>query len=99
MIERVRPDLVLHVVDRSNERWREQMEVAEEVLADLGVEPDRVVTVLNKSDRLASAVNGGDPGGALWVSAVTGDGIDDLKALLSERLEGRLAAGASQVAG
>ena len=76
-------DLVLHVVDRSHPSWREQMEVAEKVMESLGVEKDRVITVFNKSD----LVSPGEPrnGGAVWVSAVTGEGISALKAELARR--------------
>lgn len=77
-------DLVLHVVDRSHPFWREQMEVAEEVMDSLGVDRERVITVFNKSDLVAP----GEPrnGGAVWVSAVTGEGISDLKAELARRI-------------
>ena len=77
-------DLVLHVVDRSHPRWREQMEVAEAVMDDLGVDRDRVITVFNKSD----AVLPEEPrnGGGVWVSAVTGEGIEALKAELTRQI-------------
>ena len=79
-------DLVLHVVDRNHPQWREQMEVGEEVLADLGVDMSRVLPVFNKMDRCGAktgAVNGG-----LAVSAQTGDGVEELKAHLLERIAG-----------
>jgi GTP-binding protein HflX len=78
-------DLVLHVVDRSHPNWREQMDVAEKVMDDLGVDRERVVLVFNKSDRLPSD----EPrdGGGIWVSAVTGDGIGELRAELARRLD------------
>ncbi len=79
-------DLVLHVVDRNHPQWREHMKVGEEVLADLGVDMSRVVPVFNKMDRCGAetgAVNGG-----LRVSAHTGDGVEELKAHLLERLAG-----------
>ena len=87
-------DLVLHVVDRANPRWREQMEVAEEVMGELGVDPERVVTVLNKCD-LSNGFAPGDEmarinGGGLRVSAVTGEGLEALKVHLAERLEATL---------
>ncbi|PYQ64610.1 MAG: GTPase HflX [Acidobacteria bacterium] len=77
-------DLVLHVVDRSHPRWQEQAEVAEAVMDDLGVDRERVIRVFNKSD----LVPAGEPrnGGALWVSAATGEGIAELKAELARRL-------------
>jgi GTP-binding protein HflX len=77
-------DLVLHVVDRSHPRWQEQAEVAEAVMDDLGVDRERVIRVFNKSDLVPDE----EPrdGGALWVSAATGEGIAELKAELARRL-------------
>ena len=79
-------DVVLHVVDRNHTQWREQMEVGEKVLAELGVDMSRVLPVFNKMDRCGAetgAVNGG-----LAVSAKTGDGVEELKAHLLERMAG-----------
>jgi len=79
-------DLVLHVIDRNNPKWHEQMEVGEEVLTDLGVDMTRVLPVFNKTDRCGAetgAVNGG-----LAVSAQTGDGVEELKAHLLDRIAG-----------
>ena len=73
-------DLVLHVVDRSQPKWHEQMELGEKVLADLGVDMSRVSLVFNKTDRCGS-VSGG-----LAVSAKTGAGIDTLKTYLLDRI-------------
>ncbi len=78
-------DLVLHLVDRSNARWEEQLEVAEKVLGELGVKPDRVITVFNKNDLLGEVVR--RKGDALWISAATGDGIPELKRAMLRRLE------------
>jgi len=88
--EIVESDLVLHVIDRSHPRWSEQMELAEEVLRSLGVEPARVIRVFNKSDLLAgdgAAAHGSD--GSVSISALTGSGKEDLEAEISRRL-GRL---------
>ena len=70
-------DVVLHVVDRSHTRWLEHVEVGEEVLAELGVKSDRVLRVYNKADRVGDTVRRRDEG--IWVSALTGVGIDELK--------------------
>jgi GTP-binding protein HflX len=77
-------DLVLHVIDRSHPRWEEQAAVAEQVMDELGVDRERVVNVYNKTD----LVPADEPrsGKALWVSAVTGEGIPALKAELARRL-------------
>ena len=84
--EIVQADLVLHVVDRSHPQWREQMDVGEEVLRDLGVDMSRVVPVFNKIDRCGAEVREGTRD--LAVSAKTGDGLDALKAHLLERITG-----------
>lgn len=76
-------DLVLHVIDRSHSHWREQMEVAEAVLDDLGVDRDRILQVFNKSDLVAAD----EPrNGGVWVSATTGEGIGALRAEIAHRL-------------
>jgi GTP-binding protein HflX len=80
-------DLVLHVVDRSHPLWHEQMRVADEVLDELGVERRRVVTVFNKCDRLgAYPRQPAQDGEGLRVSALTGEGIDALRAEIASRL-------------
>ncbi len=93
-------DLVLHVVDRSHPRWQEQAEVAEAVMDELGVDRERVIKVFNKSDLVpADAPRDGE----LWISAVTGEGIPELKSVLARRLgfsaspQDSLAAAASPV--
>ncbi len=80
-------DLVLHVVDRSHPQWHDQMRVADEVLDELGVERRRVVTVFNKCDRVAALPRSpGQDGEGLRVSALTGEGIDALRAEIARRL-------------
>jgi GTP-binding protein HflX len=92
-------DLVLHVVDRSHPQWHEQMRVADEVLDELGVERRRVVTIFNKCDRIgAHPRQPAQDGEGLRVSALTGEGIDALRAEIARRLPA-LAGGAAGVAG
>jgi GTP-binding protein HflX len=78
--EAVDADLVLHVVDVSHPSWEEHLRVGDEVLEGLGVDRERELIVLNKID----LVGGGRPlapGGrrAVNVSAVSGEGLDDLR--------------------
>jgi GTP-binding protein HflX len=77
-------DLVLHVIDRSHPQWHDQQEVAEAVLDDLGVERDRILLVYNKVDQLGAE----EPrsGTGLPVSALTGDGIEELRLAIARRL-------------
>ena len=88
-------DLVLHVIDRSHPRWREQMDVAEEVLESLGIEAGRVLRVFNKSDKLdAVDTDDGEPtrrphrpeADAVSISALTGAGLDTLREAIVRRL-------------
>jgi GTP-binding protein HflX len=78
-------DLVLHVVDRSHPHWQEQLDVGKEVLKDLGVAEDRIVTVYNKADRLQDRLPRNGDG--VWVSATAGTGIDRLKEEILARLK------------
>lgn len=70
-------DLVLHVVDRSHPQWFEQRTVAEGVLDELGVSRDRVLLVYNKADRLGDGER--LDGEGLAISALTGDGLEELR--------------------
>lgn len=77
-------DLVLHVIDRSHPQWREQLQVGEEVLQDLGTDGEKVLIVLNKVDLVGEATRPVE--GGIMVSALTGDGVDDLRAEILRRL-------------
>ncbi len=80
-------DLVLHVLDVSHPTWEEQQRVGAEILADLGVEADRILTVFNKVDRLDSQAFEGPE---VRVSATTGLGIDSLREEIRRRIPTRL---------
>ncbi|MGH7336916.1 MAG: GTPase HflX, partial [Myxococcota bacterium] len=82
--EVVAADLVLHVVDRSHPGWEDQQRVAEEVMSELGVESDRILTVFNKIDRVSGPA--AVPPEAIAVSAAKGDGIEALRAAITRRL-------------
>jgi len=83
--------LLLHVVDVSHPRAREQMDAVHGILRELGLEQKPALTVLNKVDRLGGtdgflrqlASDGGTP-----VSAREGTGLDALLA----RVDGALGA-------
>ena len=78
-------NLILHVVDRSHEVWRDQQRVAQEVLEDLGVEREKMIDVYNKADLLPSRETSVEKG-AFLVSATTGAGLGELKQRILERL-------------
>ena len=82
-------DLLLHVIDASSTERERQIAAVRSVLAEVGAERVPVVEIFNKCDRL-------DPGerarvravypGALCVSARTGEGREDLIAVMESRL-------------
>ena len=80
-------DLLLMVADASDPRHLQQQEAVQEVLAQIGAADIPRMPILNKIDLVES----GSPlrlglEGAVAVSAVTGEGIDDLRAALRRRL-------------
>jgi GTP-binding protein HflX len=88
--EALNADLLLHVVDSTAADAREQMRVVVDVLGQLGAASIPRITVLNKIDAL------GDRGElapllvhephAVAVSALTGQGLDALEAMLQDHL-------------
>ena len=85
-------DLLLHVIDASNPEWREQAEVVEKLIAELGAEQTPRIDVFNKCDKCPAEIL---PHGAdiVSISAKTGQGLDELL----EKIGGHLDAGACRV--
>jgi len=80
--------LLLHVIDASDPRHWEYAQEVEQVLTDIGAGDIPRLRVFNKIDRLDSevtkAVGTGEQ--ALWVSAHSGAGLDELLTAIAERL-------------
>lgn len=70
-------DLLLHVVDVSNEEHRYMMEVTNLTLQAVGVENVPTLYIYNKSD-LAGVRYPNANGDGLWISAKEGKGLDEL---------------------
>jgi GTPase len=92
MEEAVAADLVLHVIDGSHPQFEEQQAIGEQVLADLGVDRDKILEVYNKFD-LAQTSQHWFPeprrANAVAVSALTGRGLERLIEMIRDReLEG-----------
>jgi len=89
LAEAATADALVHVVDASHPRWPQHLAVGEEVLEGLGVEPGRCVVVLNKVDQVAELPE--PPAGrrSVLVSALTGQGLGELEALVASTLEER----------
>lgn len=92
-------DLLLHVVDASNPGHPEQMEQVRRVLHDIGAADVPQVLVFNKLDALApeqrpiQAIGVMEMDGRtlerVHVSAVSGDGLSQLRAMLTQHLQAR----------
>lgn len=99
--EVVEADLIIHLRDISDPDTAAQAEDVERILTDLGVDAaddERIVEVWNKIDRLddgnrerlLSESASGKPAPPIAISAITGEGIDALAALIEERVAGEL---------
>jgi GTP-binding protein HflX len=95
-------DLLLHVVDAASPVLTEQMEEVERVLAEIGAEHIPQILVYNKLDLLEPTQRpralqdwltriGGEHGGQrlprIFVSAVGGEGLDELRAMIASLMQ------------
>ena len=84
-------DIILHVVDSSNPQADTQMYVVYETLKSLGVGDKVMITLFNKCDRPGcdTSIRDFQADHILRISAATGQGLDDVKALLAKILRDR----------
>ena len=84
-------DVILHVVDCSNPHMDMQMHVVYETLRQLEIENKEIITVFNKIDRLEepSAFRDFSSDYQVRISAKTGEGLDELLALLESIFRSR----------
>ena len=96
-------DLLLHVVDAASAVLVEQMAQVQRVLADIGADQVPQLLVFNKADRLDASqrpramvdsfeIEGGVRLPRVFVSALDGEGLPELKLLIADAVAGRLAA-------
>ncbi|WP_246658715.1 GTPase HflX [Mesorhizobium sp. J18] len=97
--EVVEADLIIHLRDISDPDAAAQAEDVERILADLGIEAsdtNRILEVWNKIDNLNNGdcerlfAAGTTKRPPVAVSAVTGEGVDNLVTLIEARLSGEL---------
>ncbi|MBX3596380.1 MAG: GTPase HflX [Rhizobiaceae bacterium] len=99
--EVVEADLIIHLRDISDPDTAVQADDVEQILRDLGVDPqdtNRVIEVWNKvdlidstdRDRLISRARADKPAPAIGISAQTGEGVPALVARIEELLAGSL---------
>ena len=79
-------DLLLHVIDTSNQEWREQAEVVDQLIHELGADRTPRIEVFNKCDCWDGDVR---PHGEniVSISAKTGEGLPDLLAAIGAKLD------------
>jgi len=79
-------DLLLHVIDASNPEWREQAEVVDKLIHELGADQTPRIEVFNKCDQWTGEIR---PHGEniVSISAKTGEGLPDLLAAIGKVLD------------
>ena len=82
-------DLLLHVIDASDPNWREQADVVDKLVVELGAAETPRLEVFNKCDKLDGDIlpHGED---IVSISARTGAGVDRLLAAIENRLGERV---------
>jgi GTP-binding protein HflX len=88
-------DILLHVVDASDERFRENIQAVDDVLLEIEANDVPTLLVMNKIDVLEGQHarierDGEGMPRMVWVSAMDGLGMDLLFAALSERLASQI---------
>ncbi len=83
--EAVFADILIHVCDGSSNELFEQIEAVNEVLISIGASEIPTIIAVNKTD----AINGEFPPikDAVYISASSGDGLDNLKERISDELK------------
>lgn len=81
-------DFIIHVVDASNPQWEKQMNIVYGTLHNLGVEGKKTITLLNKQDKVeqGEVIKDLKADVTLKISAVTGEGLMQVKETLEEVL-------------
>ena len=84
--EAAQADVLLNVCDASSDEATAHLDVTARLLAEIGVQEQPVITVMNKCDRLAADVPVAAMPGVVRISARTGDGLDRLLAAIEDVL-------------
>ena len=88
--ETVEADLLLHVVDVTDERMLETIDEVERVIEEIGAEDVPKIRIMNKIDALPGCAPrmerdvGGQPE-SIWLSATSGEGLSLVRECLLDR--------------
>ena len=74
------------MIDASNEQWRQQAQIVDELIHELGADTIPCIRVYNKSD-LAFSGERAKEEDSVAISAKTGEGIDKLMDLIDKKLD------------
>lgn len=90
LTETLEADLLLHIVDHSDNEREQRRDEVDKVLAGIGAAHVPQLMVFNKIDLSGHSVSversESGEAQAIWLSAMSGDGVDELLKLISERL-------------
>ena len=90
LTETLEADLLLHIVDHSDEEREQRRDEVDKVLAGIGAQEVPQLMVFNKIDLTGHSVtverSESGEAQALWLSAITGNGVDLLLQVIGERL-------------
>lgn len=83
-------DLILHIIDISSEAYEREVRAVEEILKEMEISKEKVINVFNKIDLLANRsellIKNRTKDSTVFVSAKTGEGVEDLLWLINEKL-------------
>lgn len=79
-------DLLVHVIDTSNPQWEQQAQIVDQLIHDLKADQIPCIRAYNKSDLAFSGERAREED-AVAISAKTGEGIDQLLALIDKKLD------------
>ena len=79
-------DLLLHVIDASSPQWREQAQVVDQLIHELGAEQTPRIEVFNKCDLWTGDIRPHGEG-RVSISAKTGEGVPDLLTAIGRVLD------------
>lgn len=91
LLESINADLLLHVIDMSDKKMEEKIEVVENIISELNIDNKNCIYVGNKIDlidekKLIEKINFFSGKKMIWISSKTGENIEKLKNLIADNL-------------